>query len=150
MVLSTTVYELYAFTKCVGTCKFLRGLWMEISAARVAIQMRTDAHNLVTTASTTRWPEQQETIHMIQMLRKESCSGQIDDLAHVSSAECLSDCLTKSSAKSDALYKAVSSGILPNLGMRPPFRPLLQHKAYLSKSLYNILRPQAPFVSFFG
>ena len=82
------------FTKCFGTCQFLRGLWMGISAACVAIRMRTDANNLVTTASTTRLPEQKETIHMIQMLRKESCSGQTDDLAHVSSADCLSDCLT--------------------------------------------------------
>ena len=41
--------------------------------------MRTDADNLVTTASTTHVPEQQETIHMIQMLRKEACSGSIAD-----------------------------------------------------------------------
>ena len=77
--------------------------------------MRTDANNLVTTASTTRLPEQKETIHMIQMLRTESCLRQIEDLAHVSSAYCLSDCLTKSCAKSDALYRVVSTGILPNL-----------------------------------
>ncbi len=68
---------------------------MDISAARVALHMRTDANKLATTASTTRLLEQKETIHMIQMLRKEYCSGQIDDLAHVSSADCLSDCLTK-------------------------------------------------------
>ena len=37
------------------------------------IHMRTDANNLVSTASTTHSPEQQETIHMIQMLRKEAC-----------------------------------------------------------------------------
>ena len=122
---------------------------MDISAACVAIHMRTDANNLVTTASTTRLREQKETIHMIQMLRKESCLGQIDDLAHVSSADCLSDCLTKSSARSDALYKSVSTGILPNLDMHPPFRSLLKHKAYLTKWLYSILGPQAPFVSFF-
>ena len=61
---------------------------MDISAACVASHMRVDANNLVTTASTTRLLEQKETIHMIQMLRKESCSGQIDDLAHVSSADC--------------------------------------------------------------
>ena len=100
VVLSTTASELYSFTKCFGTCQFLRGLWTDISAACVAIYMRTDANNLVTAASTTRLPERKETIHMIQMLRKESCSRQIDDLAHVSSAYCLSDCLTKSSAKS--------------------------------------------------
>ena len=55
-------------------------------------------NNLVTTASTTHLPEQKETIHMIQMLRKESCSGSLDDLAHVVSADCLADALTKLSA----------------------------------------------------
>ena len=99
---------------------------MDISAACVAIHTRADANNLVTTASTTRLPEQKGTIHMIQMLRKESCSGQTDDLAHVSSADCLSDCLPKSSAKSDALYKSVSTGTLPNLDMHPPCRSLFE------------------------
>ena len=66
---------------------------MDISGTCVAIHMRTDANNIVTTASTTCLPEQKETIHMIQMLRKEYCSRQIDDLAHVSSADCLADCL---------------------------------------------------------
>ena len=64
----------------------------------------------ISAASTTRLLEQKETVHMIQMLRNEYCSGQVDDLAHVSLADCLSDCLTKSSAKSDALYKSVSTG----------------------------------------
>ena len=66
VVLSTTVSEFYYFTKCFGTCQFLRGLRMDISAACVAIHMRTGANNLVTTASTTRLPEQKGTIHMIQ------------------------------------------------------------------------------------
>jgi hypothetical protein len=74
VALSTTASELYSFTKCFGTCQFLRGLWVDISAACVAIHMRTDANNLVTTASTTRLPERKETTHLIQMLRKESCS----------------------------------------------------------------------------
>ena len=86
---------------------------------------------------------------MIQMLRKESCSGQIEDLARVSSADCLPDCLTKSSAKSDALYKTVSTMILPNIDMPPPFRSLLKHMAYLSRWLRSILGHQAPFLSFF-
>ena len=84
VVLSTTVSELYSCTKCSGTCQFLRGLWMDSSAARVAIYVRTDANNLVTTASSARLLEQKETMHMIPMLRKESCSGRVDDLAHVS------------------------------------------------------------------
>jgi len=89
--LSTTVSELYSFMKCFGTCQFVRGLWMDISGEAAPIHMRTDANNLVTAASTTHLPEQKETIHMIQMLRKESCSGQIDDLAHVRTEDCLSD-----------------------------------------------------------
>ena len=44
--------------------------------------MRTDANNLVTTASSKTFQEQKETIHMIQMLRQEACSGQMRDLAH--------------------------------------------------------------------
>ena len=56
---------------------------MDIRAASVAIHMRTDANNLVTTASTARLPEQKQTIHMIQTLRKDACSGQIEDLTHV-------------------------------------------------------------------
>ena len=150
-IISTTVSELYSFTKCFGACQFLRGLWMDISAACVAIHMRTDANNLVTTASATRSPDQKETIHMIQMLRKESCSGQIENLAHVASADCLSECLAKSSAtKTDALYRAVSTSTLPNLDMHPTFRSLLKHKAYLSRWLQSVLGPQAPFVSFLG
>ena len=73
-------------------------------------------------------PEQKEPIHNIQMLKKEDCAGQIEDLAHVVSADCLFDCLTKSSAKADALVKAVSSSVLSNLDMHPPFRSLLIHK----------------------
>ena len=35
---------------------------------------------------------------MIQMLRKEACSGAIADLSHVRTEHCLSDSLTKKSA----------------------------------------------------
>ena len=69
---------------------------------------------------------------MIQMLRKESGSGSIDDLAHVRTEHCLSDCLTKNSAKPDALLKAVSTGILKTVDFHPAFRSLLKHKAYLA------------------
>ena len=69
---------------------------------------------------------------MINSLRHEACSGSIDDLAHVSSADCLADCLTKSSAKPDALIKAVTTSTLPNVDMHPPFRDMMKykHKAY--------------------
>jgi hypothetical protein len=107
------------------------GLWADVSGQRAQIHMRTDAHNLATTASTTHSPEQKETIHMIQMLRRETCSGSIDDLAHVRTAECLSDCLTKHSAKPDALIDAVDKRILPKADTHPDFRSMMEHKAYL-------------------
>ena len=55
--LSTTVGELHAVMKCHGTCQMLRGLTKEITGHSCEIQMRTDANNLVTTASTTHVPE---------------------------------------------------------------------------------------------
>ena len=69
---------------------------------------------------------------MINQLRHESCSGSIDDLAHVVSEDCLSDCLTKNSAKATALIKAVNEGISPNVDKHPSFREMMRnrHKAY--------------------
>ena len=78
------------------------------------------------------------------------CSGQIVDLAHVVSADCLSDCLTKLSAKPDGLVRVVSTGVLNNIDLHPPFRSLLKHKAYLTQWLHSIFGPQAPCGSFFG
>ena len=69
---------------------------------------------------------------MIQMLRKEASSGNIDDLSHVRTEDCLADSLTKASAKPDALIKAVDTGELPKVDTHPPFRTLLKHKAYLT------------------
>ena len=80
---SATVAELYSFMKCFGSCQFLRGLWMEISGEVANLHMRTVAKNLVTTARTIHLPQQEETILMISMLRKEACSGSIHDLAHI-------------------------------------------------------------------
>ena len=94
--------------------------------------MRTDANNLVSTAKTTRLPEQKETVHMIQMLRQESMSGAIQDLAHVRTNDMLADCLTKHSAKPDVLIQAVDAGFLPNVDSNPEFRTLVKHKAYLA------------------
>ena len=56
---------------------------MDISEEVANIHMKTDAKNLLTTATTIHLPEQKATIHMISMLRKEPCSGNIHDLAHV-------------------------------------------------------------------
>ena len=129
--LSTTVAELYALTKCYGTCQMLRGLIKDITGFSSEIHMRTDANNLVTTASTTYVPEQQEIIHMIQMLRKEACSGSIADLSHIRTQWCLADCLTKKSANPQNLIDVVRQGVLKEIDAHPPFRSLLEHKAYL-------------------
>ena len=130
--LSTTVAELYALMKCFGTCQMLRGLWKDISGLDAEIHMRTDANNLVSTASTTHSPEQQETIHMIQMLRKEACSGAIADLSHVRTEHCLSDCLTKRSANPRNLLSSVQTGWLKEIDSHPPFRSMIEHKAFLN------------------
>ena len=136
--LSTTVAELYALMKCYGTCQMLRGLIKDITSHSCEIHMRTDANNLVTTASTTHVPEQQETIHMIQMLRKEACSGAIADLSHIRTQWCLADCLTKKSANPQALIDAVRQGILKEVDAHPPFRTLVEHKAYLRSWLPTV------------
>ena len=120
--LSTTAAELYALMKCFSTCQMLRGLWKDISGMDAEIHIRTDANNLVTTASTTHAPEQQETIHMIRMLRKEACSGAIADSSHARTEHCLSDSLTKKSANPKNLLDAVRSGWLKELDARPPFQ----------------------------
>ena len=146
--LSTTVAELYSFMKCYGTCQFLRGLWMDISAEAAEIHMRTDANNLVTTAGTTHLPEQKETIHMIQMMRKELCSGAMDDLAHVRTEHCLSDCLTKHSAKPDNLLEAVETGRLPFVDTHPLYRTLIKHKAFLVEWLSQAISYKPSFQSF--
>ena len=148
--MSTTVAELYALMKCFGTCQFIRGLWADLSGESAPIHIRTDANNLVTTASTTHVPEQKETIHLIQMLRKESGTGNIEDLAHVKSEFCLSDALTKHSAKPDELIRAVESGRLQQVDVHPPFRSLLKHKAYLAAWIVRFVKEPLKVVSFFG
>ena len=58
VVLSTTVFGALVVHQMLWYLSMLRGLWMDISAACMAMHMRTDANNLVTTASTTRLLEQ--------------------------------------------------------------------------------------------
>ena len=113
----------------------LRGLWKDISGLDAEIHIRTDANNLVSTASTTHSPEQQETIHMIQMLRKEACSGAIADLSHVRTEHCLSDCLTKRSANPRNLLNSVQTGWLKEIDSHPPFRSMIEHKAFMNSWL---------------
>ena len=111
-------------------------------------------NNLVTTASTTHLPEQQETIHMITQLRHEAISGSIHDLAHVQTADMLADCLTKSSAQPTNLIKCVNTGIIPNADKHGSFREMMKnrHKAYSTLAAWlvqNIPEPRE-VTSFLG
>ena len=119
---------------------------MDVSGQSAEVHIRTDANNLITTAQTTRLPEQKETIHQINMLRVESNSGAMDDLAHVSSEDCLADPLTKASAKDDALIRAVTTGVLPKVDSNPPFRELManKHKAYMSLASWAVGNLEMP------
>ena len=82
---------------------------MDLSGEVASIHMRIDAKNLVTRASTIQSPEQKEPIHMIPMLRKETCPGSTCYLAHISTQNGSADCLTKASAKADNLFTAVKT-----------------------------------------
>ena len=66
------------------------------------------------------------------LLRKEACSGGIDDLAHNPTQKCLADCLTKASAKANNLITAVKRGRLLDVDIHFHFRTLMEHKAFLS------------------
>ena len=60
--MSTTVAELRGLMRCCGSALFLRGLWSDITGEIADVHIRTDANNLVTTASTTHQPEQKQCI----------------------------------------------------------------------------------------
>ena len=62
-----------------------------------------------------------ETIHMISMFRPETCSGNIHDLAHIPTQNCLADCLTEASAKADNLSTAMQTGNLLDVDIHPDF-----------------------------
>ena len=100
--------------KCFGSCRFLCGLWMDISGAVANFPMRTDAKNLLTTARTIHLPEQMETIHMISMLNR------------------LAGCSTKASPKAETLITAVKTWRLLDVDIHPNCRTLMEHKAFLS------------------
>ena len=136
--LPTTVAELFALMKCYGTCQMLRGLIKDVTGHSCEVHMRTDANGLVTTASTTHVPEQQETIHVVQMLRKEACPRSIADLSHIHTQWCLADCLTKKSANPQALIDAVRQGILKEVDAHSSFRTLVEDKAYLRSWLPTV------------
>ena len=69
---------------------------------------------------------------MISMLRKEACSGSTHDLAHISTQNCLADCLTMASAKADNLIYSSKTRKLLEVDIHPNFRTLMEHKAFLS------------------
>ena len=146
-IMSTTVAELHGLMRCYGSALFLRGLWSDITGEIADVHIRTDANNLVTTASTTRQPEQKETMHLIQMLRKESNSGGMHDLAHVRSEDCLAGSLTKHSAKADELIKAVLTGNLLNVDAHPP---MFQNNAFLVEWLAHNTKHGPDIIAFAG
>ena len=148
--MSTTVAELHGLMRCFGTCQFIKGIWADLTGDSLELHMRTDANNLVTTASTTHVPEQKETIHLIQMLRKEASSGSMQDLAHIRSEFCLSDALTKHSAKPEELIRAVQTGVLKYVDVHPPFRTLMKHRAYLVEWCLAVLNNPRDVVSILG
>ena len=94
---------------------------MDIFGEVTDMHMRTDAKNLLTTRRTIQLLEQKETIHMISMMRKEACSGNLHDLAHISTQNCLADCLTKASAEADNLITSVKTGRISDVDIHPNY-----------------------------
>ena len=109
---------LYAFVKCYG------------------VHLCTGANNPVSTTASTRLPEQNETIHVIQMLRQEACNGQMHDLAHVLTQSCLAHPLTKKSVSPSLLISTFQTGVLREVDTYPPFSSTVQHKAFVTDVLY--------------
>ena len=109
---------------------------MDMTAQPVEVHLRTDANNLVTTAASTRLPEQKDTSLMMQVLRQEACSGQTHDLAHLLTQYCLADPLTKNFVSPSLLISTVQTGVLREVDTHPPFRSTLQHKAFVTEILH--------------
>ena len=99
--------------KCLGSCHFLRGLWIDLSVAVAEIHMGIDAKNLVTRARTTQLPEQKGNdphdfhVEKGSLFRKYSSS-----CSHFNSEFFWQIVLTKSSAKADTLITAVKTEII--------------------------------------
>ena len=90
---------------------------MDIFGEVTDMHMRTDAKNPVTTGRTIHLLEHKETIHMISMIRKEACSGNIHNLAHISTQ----NCLTKASAEADNLITSVKTGRISDVDIHPNY-----------------------------
>ena len=85
--------------------QLLQNFMPDIVGEIADVHIRTDANNLMATASTTRQPGQKEYMHLIR--RKERSRGHMRNLAHDRSEGCLADLFTKNPAKPDELIKAV-------------------------------------------
>ena len=111
-------------SRCTETLHLVLGPWPDITIEVADVHIRSDANNLVTTALTTHFPEQRETMHLIQilMLRKDSNSRQTHDLEHVRSEDCLADSLTEHSAKADELIKGNLLNVDDNPNVGPCYR----------------------------
>ena len=103
--------------KCLGSCHFLSGLWIDLSVAVADIHLGIDAKNLVTRARTTQLPERKGNdphdfhVEKGSLFRKYSSS-----CSHINS-ELFGRFffLTKSSAKADTLITAVKTEIIGKL-----------------------------------
>ena len=93
-----TVAEVHGLMRGYGSSLLLRDLWPDTTGEVADVRIRMDAINLDTTASATHQPGQKETMRLIQMLQTKSNSGQMHDLAHVRSEDCLADSLANSQA----------------------------------------------------
>ena len=82
---------------------------------------------------------------LIQTLRHESNTGNIDDLSHVASEFCFADPLTKHTAKPDELVRSIETGTLRQVDKHPPFRTLVKHKAFVTEWVIKDL-PDPQFV----
>ena len=120
------------------SCQFHQGLWMDISGEAANIRIKIEVKNLETTARTIHLLEQEETIHMISVLRKEARSGSIHVLAHLPNPHCLADCLTKASAKADCLITAVKTGKLLDVDIRHDFKNAYGAQGFLVYLVQNI------------
>ena len=76
----------------------------------------------------------------VAALRKEACPGNIHDLAHIPTQNCLAECPTKASAKADNLITAVKTERLLDVDIHLNFRTLIEHKAFLSTWCRTFMR----------
>ena len=117
-----------------------------MTAQVLPAEVRTDADNPVTTATKTTFPERKETVHIIKSLRTEACSGQADDLAHVTANVQTAHYLTKDKP-TKGLQQTFNAGKIAKVDMHPPFRAVMlqKHKAYVAHLLTTHIRRTESF-----